>query len=153
MACNSISLQLCQVLKKSPFHYQVEIFWKKTEIFVKAIQRFWCVQHVGPILKKIQQKQPKWLLSMLKKPRHVSVLNILRSNFFQIYLTPMDTFVCPSPWQISSNHRKTKIWSENLNDGNNNIFFGFKVWLFWGWAETSFNQFEQKMSKITRPGN
>ena len=38
--------------------------------------------------------------------------------------------------------------SKNLDDGNNNFFYQ-KVWLFGGGAETSLNQFEHEMSKIT----
>ena len=45
---------------------------------------------------------------------------------------------------------KRNIQTKNLDDENDNIFFCLKVWLFGGWAETSLNQFEQKLSKLPR---
>ena len=45
------------------------------------------------------------------------------------------------------------IQPKNLGDGIDNIIFCLKVWLFGGWAETSLNQFEQKLSKLPRTEN
>ena len=45
---------------------------------------------------------------------------------------------------------RRNIRSKNLDEANINIFFCWlKFWLFWGWAETSLNQFKQKPLKIT----
>ena len=41
------------------FFHDVEKLRRKPEIFVKVIQRFWYVQHVGLKFEKIHQKQPK----------------------------------------------------------------------------------------------
>ena len=63
---------------------------------MKVIQRFWYVQNVGLIFLKIHQKQPKLQLwynsSMLEKPRHFTLIKILRYNFPQLCLTLMSTF-------------------------------------------------------------
>ena len=81
--------------------YDVEKLRRKPKIFVKVIRRFWYVQHGVLKLKKIHQKQPKLQLrsnsSMLEKTMHVTLIKILRYNFFQLCLTHMSTAVCPSP--------------------------------------------------------
>ena len=81
------------------FH-DVEKLRRKPKIFVKVIQRFWYVLHVALLFSKIHQKQPRfqhwYSSSMLKKPRHASLIKDLRYNFFQLCLTLMSTAVCPS---------------------------------------------------------
>ena len=43
---------------------------------------------------------------------------------------------------------RRNMWSKNLDDRYNNIFFWLKVWLFGGWAETSSGQFEQNCQHL-----
>ena len=74
--------------------YHFEKFRRKLKIFVKVIQRFLYVQHVGPVFKKVHNKNqhcnckfPK--ISMLQKPRHVNVIKIemqFLSNLLNTYV-------------------------------------------------------------------
>ena len=77
--------------------HHVEKLWRKPKIFMKTIQRFWCVHSVGPLFKKIHHKQPKLELlyksSIMKKPRHVNIIKILRyifclKSFWHLCLPP-----------------------------------------------------------------
>ena len=118
--------------------YHLDKFRRKPKIFVKAIQRFCHVQHVGLISKKNQPYAAK--VSTLVKFTHFSTL-------LNTYVYPHVSFsaldIVKERWNISST---------SLDDWNNNFFFWLKVWLFGGWAKTSFNQFDQKPSKNTLHG-
>ena len=87
---------------------------------------------------------------MVKKPRHVTVFKILKSNLCNHHFTYIAASVCPSARQTLSNQRPKKFSTKNLEDFNNNFLFWMSVWLFGELAETNLNQFEQK---ITLHGN
>ena len=91
-------MTLSQKFQKSDFFghcsftqlfHDVEKLRRKPKIFVKVIQRFWCVQHVGLMfLKKIHQKQPNL---QTKK-----TLLFLSSRFLdQIFLLPLICWCLP----------------------------------------------------------
>ena len=60
----------------------------------------------------------------VKKPRHVSLIKILRYNFFQMCLTHMSTAKCVLQ-RVRYHHIKGRrnIWYKNIDNENNNIFF------------------------------
>ena len=70
---------------------------------------------------------------MLEKPRHVTLIKILRYNFFQLCLTPTS--------------KEEEIFGPKILMMVTIIsFFYLKVWLFGGWAETSLNRNCKKFS-------
>ena len=80
------------------------------------------------------------------------------SRFWDIIFFNSVLHLCLPPCVLQRgrhHHIKARrnMWSKNLDDGNDNIYFCLKIWLFGGWAETSLNQFEQELSKITLNGN
>ena len=124
--------------------YDVEKLRRKPKIFVKVIQRFWYVQQeavkVATLVKFYNVKKN---LGMLPSSRFLVWIFLCQK--VRQWLPPCVLHGgshCLTFWQRN-------IWSKNIDDGNNNIFFCLKVWLFGGWAETSLNQFEQRLSKIT----
>ena len=139
------------------FH-DVKKLRRKPKIFMKVIRRFWYVQHVDLIYKKKSTRSsPNFnfgkILQCWKN------LGILPSSWFLVWIFLRQKVRQWLPLCVlhGSSHCFTfwqrNIQSKNLDDGNDNIFFGLKVWLFGGWAETSLNQFEQKLSKIILHGN
>ena len=140
------------------FH-DVEKLMRKPKIFVKVIQRFCYVQHVGLIFKKNKSTRRSQSFNFGEILQCWKNLGMLPSSRFLVCIflcqtvrqwlppcVPHGGSHCVTFWQRN-------IRSKNLDDGNKNIFFCLKVWLLGGWAETSFNQFEQKLSKITLHGN
>ena len=93
---------------------------------------------------------------MFKYQVDKKVCNFL-SIFLQLFSTLFNTYVYRrvsfTAVDIIISKEEKNIQSKNFDDGNDNIFFCLKVWHFGGWAETSLNQFEQKLSKITLHGN
>ena len=86
---------------------------------------------------KITQKLPK--LQLLEKPRHVTLINFLRYNSFQLCLIPMSTSKC------EKNHSILKSWWCNNN------FFYWKVRLFRGREEIIFSNVPSMDTEIAQP--
>ena len=65
---------------------------------------------------------------MLKKPRHGSLIKILRYNFFQLCLNSyVYLSVSFSAVDIIISKEEEKNQSKNLDDGNNKYFFGWRA--------------------------
>ena len=88
-----------------------------------------------------------------KKLSHVSLINILRYNFFtSVYqlCLPLCVLKRGRHYHIKG---KRNVWSKNFGDRNTNYVFWLKVCLFRGCIKTSLNQYEQKSLNTTRHGN
>ena len=113
------------------FCHHVEKLWRRPKIFMKAIQRFWCVQSVGQLFQKIHHKQPKLELpyksSILKKPRHITVIKILISIFF--FKSFWHLCLPPCVLQRGRHHHiseRRNIWSKILMTLTTIPFFGWR---------------------------
>ena len=114
---------------------------------------------------KIWQKMVTkfWQFKKLKCPNFVNCPNfvtifcrVLKMKIFLPSWWFLTICLLPCVLQGGRHHHikgRRNFWSNNLDDGNKNIFFCLKVWLIGRLAETSFNQFEQKLSKSILYGN
>ena len=134
------------------FH-DVEKLRRKHKIFLKVIQRFWCVQHVGLIFKK-KPTRSNQSCNFGKILQFWKNLGMLPSSRFwdTIFSTLFNTYVYRrvsfSAVDIIISKKEEILGPQFLMMVTTISFFYLKVWLFGGWAETSLNQFEQKLLKI-----
>ena len=138
------------------FH-DVEKGRRKTKIFEKVIQRFWYVLHVGLMFKKSTRRAKVATLIKffnVEKTKacfpHPDFEIPFYPTLFNTYVITQCVLQCGRHYHIKG---RRNIWSKNLDEVNDNIFFCQKIWLFGGWTETCLNQFVQKLSKITLHGN
>ena len=138
------------------FH-NVEKLRRKPKSFVKVIQRFWYAQHTGLILFiSTRSSQSCKFGKILQCWKNLAMLLFSRLTVCNHHFTHIAASVQLCVLQQGSHYQiqgQRNGQPKNLENRNNSLLCWLRVWLFGGLAETSLNQFVQKLPKITLHAN